>query len=223
LREDRHKKKSRGTDTDRDAAVITFVLDESGSMRAIEDAAREGFNEFLEEQIEHGGTTWWSLTTFNSQARVRFKGIPGAEVRPLGPSDYSPGGLTALLDALGDSIQSTQRQLTRRGRSAPNDVIVVVMTDGMENASVKWTRSAIFDLITECEQAGWQFIFLGANQESWAVANDMGMRRAAVVDFAHEDASSRRAWDEAKLAARDYRASKVQQSKYRDHREHRDH
>lgn len=203
----------------KDAAVITFILDESGSMKAIEDAAREGFNEFLQEQVEHGGKTWWNLTMFSSEARVRFNGIPGAEVRPLGPSDYSPGGMTALLDAMGESIKATQRQLRRQGRDAPTDVIVVVMTDGMENASTNWTRSAIFDLITECEQAGWQFIFLGANQESWAVARDMGMQRAAVVDFAHEHGSSRHAWDEAKVAARDYRTSKVQQSKYRDRRD----
>jgi Mg-chelatase subunit ChlD len=205
---------------DNDAAIITFVLDESGSMARIEDAAREGFNEFLQEQIEHGGQTWWNLTTFNSSANVRFKGVPGQEVRPLGTSDYRPGGMTALLDALGDSITATQRQLTRRRRTPADDVIVVVMTDGMENCSTRWTNAKIRDLVTECEQSGWQFIFLGANQESWAVADRMGMRRAAVVDFAADRHSSSLAWEEAKVAATDYRRTKTQQGKYRDHRDH---
>jgi len=188
-------------------------------MRAIEDAAREGFNEFLDDQIHHGGKTWWSLTTFNSEARSRFRAIPGAEVRPLSSADYRPQGLTALLDALGDSIVATQKQLTRRGKHAPGDVIVVVMTDGMENASVRWSRRKLSNIITECEQSGWQFIFLGANQESWDVARDMGMQKAAVVDYAMRGSSSKQAWDEANIAARDYRSQKRQQAKYRDHRE----
>jgi len=200
-----------------DSALITFVLDESGSMGHIAQAARDGFNEYLEEQVGHGGPTWWTLTTFNTRTNTRFAVIPGAEVRPLG-DDYSPGGMTALYDAVGRSITKTQRYLERRGDDRPSDVIVVILTDGMENASRKWTARRVFDLITEAEDSGWQFVFLGANQDSWAVAQDMGIRKGAVVDWAPNPMSHKDAMAEASNATRDYRALKQQQTRYRDRR-----
>ena len=202
-----------------DEALITFVLDESGSMNRMKDAAREAFNEFLQEQINHGGRTWWTLVTFNSQTRARFEHIPGAEVRPLQDTDYQPDAMTALYDALGDAITATQKRLVEsEDRGNPNDVIVVVMTDGMENASRRWTHQRVFDLVTECEQAGWQFIFLGANQDSWSVAGRLGMRHAAVSDFSPDREAAMRGTDDANYAARAYRSSKMQQDYYSDHR-----
>lgn len=200
-----------------DSALITFILDESGSMGAIEHAARTGFNEFLDEQLTHGGDTWWTLTTFNTSTRTRFAVIPGAEVRPLG-SDYSPGGMTALYDAVGSAVTETRRYLEDAGDGAPADVIVVILTDGLENASREWTHAQVFDLITEAEDSGWQFIFLGANQDSWATSQSMGIRKGAVVDWAPDPVSHDRAMDEMKLAAAAYRTSKVQQTRYRDRR-----
>lgn len=202
-----------------DDALITFVLDESGSMGHMEDAAREAFNEFLQEQISHGGRTWWTLVTFNSQTRMRFEHIPGAEVRPLQRGDYQPNAMTALYDALGDAMSATQKRLVdSQDNGNPSDVIVVVMTDGMENASRRWSHRRIFDLIRECEQGGWQFIFLGANQDSWAVADRLGMRHAAVSDFSPDRDAAMRGSDDANYAARTYRTSKVQQDYYSDHR-----
>ncbi len=202
-----------------DDALITFVLDESGSMGHMRDAAREAFNEFLQEQINHGGRTWWTLVTFNSQTRERFEHIPGAEVRPLHDRDYQPNAMTALYDALGDAITATQKRLVEsQDRGNPSDVIVVVMTDGMENASRRWNHQRIFDLITECEQGGWQFIFLGANQDSWSVADRLGMRHAAVSDFSPDRDAAMRGTDDANFAARAYRTSKAQQDYYSDHR-----
>ena len=200
-----------------DSALITFVLDESGSMGHIAQAARDGFNEYLEEQVGHGGPTWWTLTTFNTRTNTRFAVIPGAEVRPLG-DDYSPGGMTALYDAVGRSVTKTQRYLKRLGSDRPSDVIVVILTDGMENASRKWTARRVFDLITEAEDSGWQFVFLGANQDSWSVAQDLGIRKGAVVDWAPNAASYHRAIDEANYASADFRKMKQPQTRYRDRR-----
>ena len=201
-----------------DSALITFVLDESGSMGHIAQAARDGFNEYLEDQVGHGGPTWWTLTTFNTRPHTRFAAIPGAEVRPLG-DDYSPGGMTALYDAVGRSITKTRRYLEKLGRDRPSDIIVVILTDGMENASHKWTARQVFDLITEAEDSGWQFVFLGANQDSWAMSQRLGIRKGAVVDWAPDRASHGRAMAEASYASTDYRNLKKQQTRYRDRRE----
>lgn len=201
-----------------DSALITFVLDESGSMGSIETEARQGFNDYLEDQIGHGGKTWWTLTTFNQKARTRFAAIPGAEVRPLA-EDYSPSGMTALYDAVGSSVTKTQAYLETLGGERPSDVIVVILTDGMENASQQWTDRQVVDLITEAEDSGWQFIFLGANQDSWAISQRMGIRKGTVVDWAPDRASYRRAMDEAMVSSRDFRSLKQQQVKYRDRRD----
>jgi hypothetical protein len=204
----------------RDSALITFVLDESGSMGVIEQSAREGFNEYLQEQIKGDGQTWWTLTTFNSRAWTRFAVIPGEEVRPLG-ADYSPNGMTALYDAVGNSVTKTRAFLDSLAEDdKPRDVIVVILTDGMENSSRRWDLARVARLIADAEDDGWQFVFLGANLDSQAVAHRMGMRRAAVVDWNPEEASHKRAMWEASEASRDYRTSKRQQSKYRDRRTH---
>ncbi len=201
-----------------DSALITFILDESGSMSGLARAARDGFNEYLEEQIAHGGQTWWTLTTFNSHARTRFAVIPGAEVRPLG-DDYSPAGMTALYDAVGSAVTETRRHLeSLPDEDRPSDVIVVILTDGMENASTRWNHRRVADLIGEAEDAGWQFVFLGANLDSMAMSEHLGMRRAAVIDWAPDPISHRRAMDELRWASDDYRVSKLQQARYRDRR-----
>lgn len=201
-----------------DSALITFILDESGSMGSVAQAARDGFNEYLEEQVVHGGPTWWTLTTFNTSTRTRFAAIPGAEVRPLG-DDYSPGGMTALYDAVGRSVTKTRAYLETLGDDRPSDVIVVILTDGMENASRRWTTRRVFDLITEAEDSGWQFVFLGANQDSWSVAQNMGIRKGAVVDWAPNPRSYGRAMTDAAYVTSDYRREKKQQARYRDRRD----
>ena len=204
----------------RDSALITFVLDESGSMGRIAQSAREGFNEYLQEQIKGEGQTWWTLTTFTSRAWTRFAVIPGEEVRPLG-DDYSPNGMTALYDAVGRSVTKTRAFLdSLPADDRPQDVIVVILTDGMENASRRWDLRRVAHLIADAEDDGWQFVFLGANLDSQAVAHNMGMRKGAVVDWASDDASHKRAMWEASEASRDYRTTKRQQTRYRDRRQH---
>jgi hypothetical protein len=200
-----------------DSALITFVLDESGSMGHIAQAARDGFNEYLEDQISHGGRTWWTLTTFNTRPRTRFAAIPGDEVRPLG-ADYSPKGMTALYDAVGRAIVKTREHLKNLGDDRPSDVIFVILTDGMENASRRWTSRQVFDLITEAEDSGWQFVFLGSNQDSWAVAQNMGIRRGAVVDWAPDAAGYGRGMDELSSVSASFRVSGRQQARYSDRR-----
>jgi Mg-chelatase subunit ChlD len=201
-----------------DSALITFVLDESGSMGHIAQAARDGFNDYLKEQVAHGGKTWWTLVTFNNQPRTRFAVIPGAEVRPLA-EDYSPSGMTALYDAVGSAVTKTQAYLETLGKDRPSDVIVIILTDGMENVSQQWTARQVFDLISEAEKSGYQFVFLGANQDAWAVAQGLGIQKGAVVDWAPDADSHKRAMAEASHATTDYRREKKQQTRYRDRRD----
>ena len=127
--------------------------------------------------------------------------------------------MTALYDAVGRSVTKTQRYLERLGSDRPSDVIVVILTDGMENASRRWSARRVFDLITEAEDSGWQFVFLGANQDSWSVAQNLGIRKGAVVDWAPNPESHKRAMYDLSSATADYRSMKKQQTRYSDRRE----
>jgi len=200
-----------------DTTLITFVLDESGSMGSIAQAARDGFNEYLEQQTDGDDPTLWTLTTFTDHPHTRFAVIPGSEVRPLG-SDYQPHGVTALYDAVGRAITKTRDWLAAHPVDRPGKVVFVILTDGMENASKRWTSRQVFDLISEAESDGWQFMFLGANQDSWSVAEHLGIRRGAVVDWSPNEASYRRAMYDLVDATDDYRRSGEQQRRYRDRR-----
>jgi len=197
--------------------LITFVLDESGSMGAIEQAARDGFNEYLDHEIAQGEPTLWTLTTFTERPRTRFAVLPGSLVRRLG-HDYRPHGMTALYDAVGRAILKTRDWIATHPADRPGKVVFVILTDGRENSSRHWTSRQVFDLITEAESDGWQFVFLGANQDSWSVAQNLGIRKGAVVDWAVNEASHRRAMYDLAEATDDFRRTGQLQRRYNDRR-----
>ena len=110
----------------------------------------------------------------------------------------------------------TRRYLQRRRALAPERVIVVILTDGLENASRHWPRTRVLELIAEAEEMGWQFVFLGANQESWKTSRLLGIQRGAVVDWSPRASSFSRAMSEASAASVDFRRQGVAQRRYRD-------
>jgi len=130
--------------------------------------------------------------------------------------------MTALYDAVGNSLIKTRAFLdSLKPDDRPQDVIIVILTDGMENVSRTWDLRQVARLITDAEDDGWQFVFLGANLDSQVVARSMGMRKAAVVDWDSDEARShKRAMWEASEVSKDYRTTKRQQTRYRDRRQH---
>ena len=143
---------------------IIFVIDESGSMQGTESDVVGGFNHFIEEQkkAEFGKITF-SLYNFNSQWSRVVNDLPIDEIRPLTSDDYTPGGLTALYDTIGNAIVDIQNQThyTDPAHQA-SMVIMVVITDGQENASVEYDSRKVKEMIGELEQSkNWQFICLG--------------------------------------------------------------
>ena len=198
--------------------LITVILDKSGSMKAIQDATLSGLNEFIDEQLRAGTPTRWTLTLFDTRVTAAFVNIPGEELQPLTRADYEPGGMTALHDAVALTLREMERRIEAEA-IAHEGVAVVILTDGLENASSRYTMRDVADLITRAEDRGWQFIFLGADQNSWAVGRGLGISKGAFVDFAAAPASVDRAFKSAARMTADYRASKVVRSEYRDDRE----
>jgi uncharacterized protein YegL len=158
---------------------IIFVIDESGSMQGTESDVIGGFNNFIEKQkTEHQGKISVSLYKFNSSWSRVLNDLPIEEIRPLTNGDYTPGGLTALYDTIGNAITDIENQAkyTKREHKA-SMVMMVIITDGQENASREYDSRKIKQMIQELEQSeNWQFIYLGADLENFADADTLGLR-----------------------------------------------
>lgn len=160
---------------------IVVVFDRSGSMSALKSDAVGGFNEFLNQQKKVGDDASLTLTFFSNSVSVHYKDKPIAEVQPLSLDEYQPMGATALNDAIGQSIMSASEN--------PN-TIFVIQTDGYENASTAYTRSAINAMITEKTKQGWTFLYLGANQDAMAESASMGISGANTASYSTMDSYS---------------------------------
>lgn len=153
---------------------ISVILDRSGSMDAVRDDTIGAFNGFLKDLQGQDGRTLLTLTQFDSQSvDVVFDAAPIDRVPPLTQHTFVPRGMTPLLDAVGGTLSSMQRTIERIGWTG--SVLVVVITDGHENASQSWTRTSVFALVKALEQAGWAFTYLGAGPDAYAEASAIGV------------------------------------------------
>lgn len=167
---------------------VSFLLDRSGSMASIRDDVIGGFNQFVRDQQKEPGTCRLTLVQFDSQEpfEVLTDAVDVREVRPLTAQRYVPRGGTPLLDAIGDLLDHAER----RSRGRDEDPVVVVFTDGEENASQRWSHAAIFARVARLEALGWTFVFLGANQDSYAEAGSLGFAPGSTSNWAPADAAS---------------------------------
>ena len=173
---------------------IICILDRSGSMSAIRDDAIGGFNTFLEDQKEAGGTALLTLVLFDDVVDIVHEARAIEEVPHLDGDTFVPRGTTALYDAIGKTLEAA----TRRNRSAARAdqrVIVCILTDGEENASRRFNRREIFDRIRRLrEQRGWEFVYLAANQDVFAVADRLCISRDRSLAFQATGAGIRGAY-----------------------------
>ena len=165
---------------------LYFVLDRSGSMSGLVRSTVDGFNEMLEKQKRNAaGELFVSTVLFDDDASVLHDHVPVAQMRPLTESEYTIGGCTALLDALGGAIEHA----VRRQRHVPADrraqnVVFVVITDGYENASRRYTAERVRHLVkTETDRYGWEFLYLGANIDAFAAAGSIGIDASRAANF----------------------------------------
>ena len=154
---------------------IIFVIDKSGSMSRLTNDTIEGFNGFVESQKDDTKTT---LTTvlFDTSWKVLHDGVDVYEVNQMTTKDYIAGGGTAMLDAIGDTINRVQDRHDELGAEKPEKVLFVITTDGEENSSRKFTKSQIEKMIKhQTNGHGWEFMFLGANMDAVKEAASIGI------------------------------------------------
>lgn len=175
---------------------IVVLLDESGSMRSIYNDTLAGLNSFIEKQQKVGNFVKFSLYTFDHEFRVRLAGVPISTVSGIDESMWQPRGSTALYDAIFYAISDTQtHHLESPEELRPTSTIVVIVTDGEENASRLYNSQKVKSLIEEKTSEGWEFVYLGANQDAILTAKALGVDRGRAMTYSGTSVGTRSAYE----------------------------
>lgn len=172
----------------KDLTEIVFILDRSGSMSGLESDTIGGFNSMLAKQQKQEGEAYISTVLFDNEMQVLHDRVSIRKVKPLTDEDYYVGGCTALLDAVGRSVKHIAHvHKYAREDDRPAKTMVVIITDGFENASREYSYRDVKKLIThEQEKYGWEFIFMGANIDAVAEADRFGIREERAVRYEND-------------------------------------
>ena len=167
---------------------LVFILDRSGSMSGLEGDVIGGFNATLEKQRKEPGECYVSTVLFDNESAVLHDRLPLERVPAMMEKDYRVGGCTALLDAIGGAIRHVGNiHKYARPEDVPARTVFVITTDGMENASRRYTAERVKQMIEhEKEKYGWEFLFLAANIDAVQTAARFGISRDRAVNY-HAD------------------------------------
>lgn len=160
---------------------LVLILDKSGSMYGLESDTIGGFNSMIDKEKELDVDTKVTTVLFNNTVTVLNDRSNIADIKKMTTNDYRVGGSTALLDAVGDTIAKVADMpgIT----DADHKVIVVIITDGLENASHEYAKATIKQMITDKQKEGWEFVFLGANIDAASEANSIGINKDNAVKY----------------------------------------
>jgi hypothetical protein len=180
----------------RDLTEIVCIIDRSGSMAAIESDAIGGFNHFVEDQKRLPGAARLTLVLFDHSYEKVYDGLPLSRVPQLNAATYSPRGTTALLDAIGRTLDDLTHRLASVPEGAyPDRVVIAVLTDGLENASRDYTRDRVFEKIRHLQKNyEWQFIFLAANQDAIQSGAQLGIAADTSLAFSSTPLGTQKAF-----------------------------
>jgi uncharacterized protein YegL len=158
---------------------IGIVLDKSGSMGEIRQDTIGGFNVFIKEQKEEEGDANISLINFNDKIEHVYKCEDIQNASELTSKNYVPSGLTAMYDGIGIMLDTLSADIEKRDdKDKPEKVIVVIITDGYENFSKEYDSKQIKEKIENFKNKGWDFIYLGANQDAFVESGNIGIPQA---------------------------------------------
>lgn len=168
---------------------LVVLLDRSGSMSGLEADTIGGFNSMIEKQKREEGDCCVSTILFDSKSRVLHDRLRLDRVPAMTAADYWPQGSTALLDAVGGAIHHIANiHRYAREEDRPEHTLFVITTDGMENASRRYSLERVRAMIEhEKSKYGWEFLFLGANIDAVGVARSFGIGAERAADY-HADA-----------------------------------
>ena len=184
---------------------LVFIIDRSGSMSGLEKDTIGGFNSMIEKQRKEEGECYVSTVLFDHETKVLHDRVRLSEVKPMTEEDYTVRGTTALIDALGGAIHHIGNvHKYARPEDVPAHTMFVITTDGMENASRRYTSDQVKQKIErQKEKYGWEFIFIGANIDAVETAARYGINSDRAVNY-HADKKGTKVMYEAVANAVSY-------------------
>lgn len=199
----------------KDHTDITIILDRSGSMSAVAGDTIGGFNRFLNDQKKGAGTATITLHQFDNQFETPIKAQDIQSAPELTTATFVPRGNTALLDAIGRAIVDTGARMSAAGDQCAEKVVVVIITDGQENASHEYNHAKVHEMIEhQRSKYQWEFVFLGANQDAIKAATNLGVAGGNAMTYAHNAKGTTAAFDSTSANLRSMRAGVTASMKY---------
>lgn len=164
---------------------MVFIIDRSGSMAGMEEDTVGGFNAMIEKQKKLDGKCYVSTVLFSNRSSVLHDRVDIQKIEPMTEREYSVGGGTALLDAIGGAIHHIGNvHKYARNEDVPEHTIFVITTDGMENASCEYDSERVKQMIRRQEERyGWEFLFVAANIDAVETARNIGIRRERAANY----------------------------------------
>jgi hypothetical protein len=168
---------------------VSFILDETGSMSVVKQETISGFNEYIKtlKKEKNAKDIRFTLTQFDSEhVTVVYDGVTLDKVEDRNDENYKPGAMTPLYDAIGKTIRALEKKMKGKKQTG----LVIIQTDGAENASKEYSHASIFKMIDEKKKLGWTFVFLGANQDSYLASQTYGIPIGNTMNYAYNQTNS---------------------------------
>ena len=190
---------------------IVFILDRSGSMAGLEQDTIGGFNAMIDKQRKEAGEAIISTVLFDNYCEVIHDRVPIAKVENLTEETYFVRGCTALLDAVGGAIHHIGNvHKYARDEDRPEKTLFIITTDGMENASRRYTYEHVKAMVErQKEKYGWEFLFLGANIDAIRVAGNIGICADFAATYLHDEKGTALNYEVMEQAIHEVRCSKA--------------
>ena len=187
---------------------LVFILDKSGSMSGLEKDTIGGFNGMIERQKKEEGEALVSTVLFSDESTVLHDRVNLSKIEPMTDRQYYVGGCTALIDAIGGAIHHIGNvHKYAREEDRPEHTVFVITTDGMENASRRYTSDQVKAMVRrQKEKYGWEFLFLGANIDAVETAARFGIAEDRAVNFCNDAQGEALNYAEVSEAVRTVRA-----------------
>ena len=197
---------------------LVFILDRSGSMAGLESDTIGGFNAMIDKQKKQDGECYVSTVLFDNVSEVLHDRVKLSEIKPMTDREYTVRGCTALIDALGGAIHHIGNiHKYARNEDVPEHTVFVITTDGMENASRKYSSDKVKAMIErQKEKYGWEFLFIGANIDAVETAAQYGISEDRAVNYNADKVGTHILYESVSAVVENVRASKPIAPQWRD-------
>ena len=189
---------------------LVFILDRSGSMAGLESDTIGGFNAMIEKQKKQDGKCYVSTVLFDNVSEVLHDRVNLSDIKPMTDKEYTVRGCTALIDALGGAIHHIGNiHKYARNEDVPEHTMFIITTDGMENASRKYSSDKVKAMIErQKEKYGWEFLFIGANIDAVETAAQYGIDKDRAVNYVPDPTGTHILYESVSAVVGNVRASK---------------